>query len=89
MVAKGAAINFRINMKTVKKYNNSFDADLAKGILENNGINACVLHATMNSVFNIMQIPVELAVDDADYEKAIEILEQDQPEPTEDVLPEE
>lgn len=63
-------------MRVVKKYENGFSANLAKGMLENNGINAWVLNP--NQAFStgstIGSFGIELAVADEDYDEACKLL---------------
>lgn len=63
-------------MKTVKKYfNNAFSANLDKGLLENEGIQAEVLHQNMPYMGISEKLAVELIVNDEDYDRAKKILE--------------
>lgn len=63
-------------MKVVKRFENSFSADLAKGMLENNGIDSWVLNP--NQAFStgatIGNLGIELAVADEDYNEACRLL---------------
>lgn len=64
-------------MKVVETYNNSFSANLAKGLLEEAGINAYVLDENMGivaGVFNTDLLPIRLTVDDKDYSEALKVL---------------
>ena len=66
-------------MKVLKKFNNEFSANIAKGVLENEGISAYIFNENMNfiaGVANTDLISIQLVVDDADYQKAKEILSQ-------------
>lgn len=64
-------------MKTVKKYfNNPFSANLDKGLLENEGIRAEVLHQNMPYMGISEKLAVELIVNDEDYNRAKKILEE-------------
>ena len=64
-------------MKTVKKYfNNPFSANLDKGLLENEGIRAEVLHQNMPYMGISEKLAVELIVNDEDYDMAKKILEE-------------
>lgn len=64
-------------MKTVKKYfNNPFSANLDKGLLENEGIRAEVLHQNMPYMGISEKLAVELIVNDEDYDRAKRILEE-------------
>lgn len=64
-------------MKTVKKYfNNPFSANLDKGLLENEGIRAEVLHQNMPYMGVSEKLAVELIVNDEDYNRAKKILEE-------------
>ena len=61
-------------MKTVKKYLNAFSADVAKGMLENEGIQAEVLHRNMPYLGISYKMAVELIVNDEDYDRALELI---------------
>lgn len=64
-------------MKTIQKFDNSFSANICKGVLEENGIQAFVLNENMpliTGVANTDLIPIEVVVADEDYDKAIRIL---------------
>lgn len=64
-------------MKTVGKFNNSFSANICKGVLEENGVPAFVLNENLiwtAGVANTDLIPIEVVVDDEYYDKAMEIL---------------
>lgn len=61
-------------MKTVGKYENSFEANLMKGVLENEGIEATVLNENNPYPLNSGLFSVDLAVMDEDYERAMSIL---------------
>ena len=64
-------------MKTVKKYfNNAFSANLDKGLLENEGIRAEVLHQNMPYMGISEKLAVELIVNDEDFDRAKKILEE-------------
>lgn len=64
-------------MRTVKKYfNNPFSANLDKGLLENEGIRAEVLHQNMPYMGISDKLAVELIVNDEDYDRAKKILEE-------------
>ena len=64
-------------MKTVKKYfNNPFSANLDKGLLENEGIRAEVLHQNMPYMGISEKLAMELIVNDEDYDRAKKILEE-------------
>lgn len=65
-------------MKVVEKYTSVFSANLAKGMLENNGIQAQVLNqniAFITGAINTDLISIELVVDDSDYAEAKRLLE--------------
>ena len=47
---------------------------MMRQVLENEGVRACVMDGNMGSMFHVAVGGVKLAVDDADVEKAIEIL---------------
>ena len=64
-------------MKVVETYTNSFSANLAKGLLEEAGIQAYVLDENMGIVaggFNPDLLPIRLTVDDKDYSEAVKVL---------------
>ena len=63
-------------MKIVGKYNNSFSANIAQGILQDAGIDSFILGENLNMVtmLNTDLVAVELAVDDTDYQMATELL---------------
>jgi hypothetical protein len=64
-------------MKVVETYNNSFSANLAKGLLEEVGIQAYILDENMGivaGVFNTDLLPIRLTVDDKDYSEALKVL---------------
>lgn len=64
-------------MKIVATYDNSFAANLAKGLLEDAGIPSFVLNEHMSmvtGVFNKDLLSIQLTVDDADYEQALKVL---------------
>ena len=64
-------------MKVVKRYENGFSANLAKGMLENNGINAWVLNPNQAFITGVTNglMGIELAVADEDYSAALKLLE--------------
>ena len=64
-------------MKVGETYTNSFSANLAKGLLEEAGIQAYVLDENMGivaGVFNTDLLPIRLTVDDKDYSEAVKVL---------------
>ena len=64
-------------MNVVETYTNSFSANLAKGLLEEAGIQAYVLDENMGivaGVFNTDLLPIRLTVDDKDYSEAVKVL---------------
>ena len=64
-------------MRTVKKYfNNAFSANLDKGLLENEGIRAEVLHQNMPYMGISDKLAIELIVNDEDYDRAKKLLEE-------------
>ncbi len=67
-------------MKLVKRYTSAFSANLAKGMLENEGIPAAVLNQNVNysvGPVNTDLLSVELVViNNEDYQKALELIEQ-------------
>ena len=62
-------------MKTIRTYVNAVEAEMVRQLLENEGVRACVMDENMGSMFHVAVGGVKLMVDDADVEKAIEILE--------------
>ncbi len=64
-------------MKVVAKYTNAFSANLAKGMLENEGIQSQVLNQNINFVTGVVNtdiLSIELVVNDEDYSKASRLL---------------
>lgn len=78
-------------MKTLKKYLNAMSANIDKGLLESEGIQAPVLHQNMPYVGISYKLAVELIVNDEDYDRALKILEEAEANQRElgDELPEE
>jgi hypothetical protein len=70
---------------TIAEYDNSFDAELAKVVLENEGIRSSIVGDNLGSVMPYSTTPytVQLQVFEADSQKASEILQQKQPLPEE------
>lgn len=64
-------------MKTIRTFENGMQAEMVRQLLENEGIRACVIDENMGSMFHVAVGGVKLAVDDADVEKAEEILNKD------------
>ena len=67
-------------MKIVKDYDNAFSANLAKGLLESSGIHAYVYNDNIGYITGLSNkslLSIRLGVDDADYERALEILNAD------------
>lgn len=65
-------------MKIVGKYDNSFSANLAKNLLEEEGIKAFILNENINYSIgptNTDLLSIELVVEDCDYERSIKVLE--------------
>ena len=62
-------------MKTIRTYVNAVEAEMDRQVLENEGVRVCVMDENMGSMFHVAVGGVKLMVDDADVEKAIEILE--------------
>ena len=54
---------------------NVVEAEMDRQVLGNEGVRACVMDENMGSMFHMAVGGVKLMVDDADVEKAIEILE--------------
>ncbi|MBQ2491722.1 MAG: DUF2007 domain-containing protein [Bacteroidales bacterium] len=63
-------------MRTLKKYLNAFSANLAKGMLENEGIPAQVIHQNIPYMGISDKLAVELIVNDEDYDRAKKLLEE-------------
>lgn len=64
-------------MRVVKKYSSAFSANLDKGILESEGIKSYILNeniAYSTAAVNTDFLAIELVVDDADYDSAMNIL---------------
>ena len=64
-------------MKVIQTYTNSFSANLAKGLLEDAGINAYILDENMRivtGVFNTDLLPILPTVDEKDYSEALKVL---------------
>lgn len=64
-------------MKVLKKYTDSFSANVAKGMLEEAGISAYVLNENVGIItgaLNTDLLAIELAVDDNDYDDAVKLL---------------
>lgn len=69
-------------MKVVKTYSSPFKAELDKSLLENYGIFASVLDQNINMIagmYNSDLLGIRLVVDDADYGRALDILEGREP----------
>lgn len=62
-------------MKILKYYNHLFEAELAKGILENEGIQSFVWNENLSSLYPVQSFKPALAVAEADMQRATEILE--------------
>lgn len=64
-------------MKVVEKYTNAFSANLAKGMLESNGIQAEILNQNLNIITGVTNsdlLSLELVVNDEDYSIASKLL---------------
>ena len=64
-------------MKVVQKFNNPISANVCKGVLEENGVPAFVLGENLvwsTGAVNTDLVAIEVVVDDALYDKAMEIL---------------
>lgn len=64
-------------MKTIRTFENGMQAEMVRQLLENEGVRACVIDENMGSMFHVAVGGVKLSVDDADVEKAEEILNKD------------
>lgn len=65
-------------MKVVKVFTNAFNANVAKGLLESEGIQAFVLNENMNMIAGVANrdlLGIELAVADEDYSMACKLLD--------------
>lgn len=72
-------------MKVVRKFDNAISANICKGVLEENGVDAFILNENLpliTGVANTDLISIEVVVDDENYDKAVEIL---QAKPDEDM----
>lgn len=64
-------------MRVVAKYTSAFSANVAKGMLENEGIQAEVLNqniAIVTGVINSDMMSIDLVVNDEDYSRASKLL---------------
>ena len=64
-------------MKTVKKFTDSFSANVAKGMLENAGIHAVILNENTPlwaGICNTDLLSMELVVNDEDYSEACRLI---------------
>lgn len=61
-------------MVIVKRYYDAFAANLAKGMLENEGIMAAVLHQDSPYAGIGSKFTIDLVVNEEDYERALELL---------------
>ena len=67
-------------MKTVKKFTSSFSANVAKGLLESNGIKAALLGENIPMIAGVCNsdlLSIELVVNDEDYSEACRLLAAD------------
>lgn len=64
-------------MKTIRTYVNAVEAEMDRQVLENEGVRTYVMDENMGSMFHVAVGGVKLMVDDADVEKAEEILNKD------------
>lgn len=62
-------------MKVIRTFENVVEAEMDRQVLENEGVRACVIDGNMGSMLSVAVGGVKLMVDDADVEKATEILE--------------
>jgi hypothetical protein len=63
-------------MQTVQTYMNSIEAEMDRQLLANNGIQAYVADDNMGSFLNVAIGGIRLMVNDADADKAIQIINQ-------------
>ena len=64
-------------MRTVKKFTDSFSANVAKGMLENAGIHAAILNENTPlwaGICNTDLLSMELVVNDEDYSEACRLI---------------
>jgi hypothetical protein len=64
-------------MKVVKSYDNSFSANLSKGLLKEAGIESYILNENISmiaGIFNKDLLSIQLTVDDKDFDEAVKIL---------------
>lgn len=65
-------------MKVLKKFNNVFSANIAKGVLEAEGIESFILNENISYVTGTANndlLSIQLVVEDSLYDKAKEILD--------------
>lgn len=62
-------------MKVVKQYLDAFAAECAKGMLENEGIQAVVMHATQPFAGISPKLSIDLMVNDEDYGRAKKLVD--------------
>jgi hypothetical protein len=75
----------KAQLVTIAEFDNSFDAELARVTLENEGIKSSIVGDNLGSVMPYSTTPytIQLQVFEADSENASEILRQKQPLPEE------
>ena len=64
-------------MKVVGKYNNPFSANIAKGVLEEEGITSYILNENLGIIsgaINTDLLAIEVVVEDEFYDAAVKIL---------------
>ncbi len=64
-------------MKTIRKFDNAFSANICKGVLEEAGIQAFVLNENLvwsTGAVNRNLLSIDVVVDDEMYDKALEVL---------------
>lgn len=61
---------------TIRTYMNSVEAEIDRQFLENNGVQAFIADDNMGSYLNVAVGGIRLMVNDADAEKASQILNQ-------------
>ncbi|NMB36985.1 MAG: DUF2007 domain-containing protein [Bacteroidales bacterium] len=66
-------------MKEVARYNEPYLADIAKGLLESEGINAEILNesSALPGICNMYDGAIKLVVRDEDYDLALKVLAAD------------
>lgn len=64
-------------MKTIAKFDNAFSANIAKGVLAEEGIESLLVNENLIwsiGLYNTGGLALELRVEEEDYDRALEIL---------------